>query len=412
MPKINARLLSFFLLSISIECFAQQTELELDPVTITASINPLTLSNTGRNLLVISNERIKHLPINSIDELLRYLPGIEVQARGPMGAQSDFVLRGGTFQQVLVLLDGLRINDPLTGHFNSYLPITPAEIDRIEILKGASSAIYGTEAVGGVIQIISKTFAKNKNAEKKELLQGQMMVGQYGLYNGTHGGFYQKGKTAISGGVLSNNATGQQQRGIKGFFNLNTFSLSIRQQLSQNLNIAFRSSYDQRKFAAQNFYTTFLSDTAKEEVKILWNQLRLDYSKNKNAFNIQAGYKIGEDEYIFNKSSIANLNRSKLFQTLATYTYTVNEKTTITSGAQFQNRTIRSNDRGNHQVNQSALFILVNSQLVKGLFINPAARFDWNERSGFEFVPQMNLSYRILNFQLRGSAGKTIREAD
>src|ERR1044071_3542229 len=100
-----------------------------------------------------------NLPVHSLDELLRYLPGIEVQMRGPMGSQADIVLRGGTFQQVLVILDGLRLNDPNTGHFNSYIPIAPAEIDRIEILKGASYAIYGSEAVGGVISIFSKTFA-------------------------------------------------------------------------------------------------------------------------------------------------------------------------------------------------------------------------------------------------------------
>src|SRR3569833_374875 len=128
---------------------------DLDPVTITASLTPEKISKTGRNLFIIKGEQFYNLPVNSIDELLRYLPGIEVQARGPMGSQSDFVLRGGTFQQVLVILDGVRLNDPNSGHFTSYIPIVPAEIDRIEILKGASSSIYGSEAVGGVIHIIT-----------------------------------------------------------------------------------------------------------------------------------------------------------------------------------------------------------------------------------------------------------------
>ncbi|MCH5690951.1 Plug domain-containing protein [Niabella sp. W65] len=57
-------------------------------------------------------------------------------------------MRGGTYQQVLVILDGLRLNDPNTGHFSAYIPITPAQIDRIEVLKGASAAIYGSDAVG------------------------------------------------------------------------------------------------------------------------------------------------------------------------------------------------------------------------------------------------------------------------
>ena len=126
--------------------FSQEKISELDPVTITTSINPEKASQTGRSLLVIKGERFANLPIHSVDELLRYLPGIEVQARGPMGAQSDIVIRGGTFQQVLILIDGLRLNDPNSGHFGSYYPISPAEIDRIEVLKGASSAVYGSEA--------------------------------------------------------------------------------------------------------------------------------------------------------------------------------------------------------------------------------------------------------------------------
>src|SRR4029078_6745644 len=144
-------------------------------------------------------------PIHSIDELLRYLPGVEVQQRGPFGAQSDFVLRGGTFQQVLVILDGVRLNDPNSGHFTSYIPIAPSEIDRIEILKGASSAIYGSEAVGGVIHVITKTFAKQSASDQKNI-QAQIIGGQYGLFNVNAGAFYKKGKTAIAGGILSNNA--------------------------------------------------------------------------------------------------------------------------------------------------------------------------------------------------------------
>ncbi|MGZ5285618.1 MAG: TonB-dependent receptor, partial [Flavisolibacter sp.] len=82
---------------------------DLDPVTITTSSTPEKTSRSGRNLFVIQGERFNDLPIQSIDELLRYLPGIEMQSRGPMGAQSDIVIRGGTFQQVLVILDGLRL---------------------------------------------------------------------------------------------------------------------------------------------------------------------------------------------------------------------------------------------------------------------------------------------------------------
>ena len=152
---------------ISIKTSSQQ-ETTLDPVTITATLNPSPASKTGRNIVTVTGEMFNKLPVHSLDDLLRYLPGIEVQQRGPAGSQSDIVLRGGTFQQVLVIIDGLRINDPNSGHFTSYIPIAPAEIERIEILKGASSAIYGSEAVGGVINIITKSFAARKNQQIKQ----------------------------------------------------------------------------------------------------------------------------------------------------------------------------------------------------------------------------------------------------
>ena len=140
---------------------------DLDPVTITSTFNPVKASQTGRNLIVIKGERFAQLPVHSLDELLRYVPGIEVQARGPLGSQSDITMRGGTFQQVLVIVDGMRVNDPNTGHFTSYIPIAPSEIERIEVLKGASSTLYGSDAVGGVIHVITKTFSARKDTQKQ-----------------------------------------------------------------------------------------------------------------------------------------------------------------------------------------------------------------------------------------------------
>ena len=166
-----------------------QEEVELNPVTVTATLQPVTVSQTGRNLIIIDGARFQTLPVQSLDELLRYVPGVEVQARGPMGAQSDLVLRGGTFQQVLVVLDGLRLNDPITGHFTSYIPIAPAEIERIEILKGASSALYGSDAVGGVVHIITKTFAAKKSMGNRKSLGATVMGGEWGLVHASAGGY-------------------------------------------------------------------------------------------------------------------------------------------------------------------------------------------------------------------------------
>jgi iron complex outermembrane receptor protein len=397
--------------SVSSKSFAQQKELELDPVTVTATLTPVTASNTGRNILVIRGEQFNKLPVHSIDELLRYLPGLEVQARGPMGSQSDILVRGGTYQQVLVIMDGIRLNDPLTGHFNAYIPISVAEIDRIEVLKGASSAIYGTEAVGAVIQIISKTFnAKQHTAKQK--ISGEVAAGQYGLFSGNAGGFFQKNNTAFSAGIISNHARGQEQRGTRGFFDNSTFSASVKQWLSRQWSLSFRTAYDNRDFAAQNFYTSFSSDTATEKVSSWWNHLKFNYETGKNKFSLDAGYKQTRDFYLFSKSATANENKSKILQALATYDHSFSESTVLTSGIQLQQKSIRSNDRGNHNVDYAGGFIILNWKWLDALHINPAVRFDWNSRAGWDIIPQLNLSYRYKKFQFRASAGKTTRDAD
>ena len=97
----------FFLLGAVVYGKAQENEIELDPITVTSSLQQAKSSKTGRNILVVKGEQFVNTPVHTIDDLLRYVPGVEVQARGPLGAQSDFTIRGGTFQQVLVILDGI-----------------------------------------------------------------------------------------------------------------------------------------------------------------------------------------------------------------------------------------------------------------------------------------------------------------
>lgn len=392
--------------------FAQEKNSELDPVTVTTSINPEKASRTGRDLIVIKGERFANLPVHSVDELLRYLPGIEIQARGPMGSQSDIVIRGGTFQQVLVILDGLRLNDPNSGHFASYFPIAPSEIDHIEILKGAASAIYGSEAVGGVVHIITKTFAAKSSDKKKLNAITQITTGEYDFLNLNVGGFYDNGKTSVAAGLLTNTTSGQAQRGTRGFVHNNTASVSFNHHPSERWEIKLRAAYDSRDFAAQNFYTTFVSDTAKEKVTTKWSQLALVYNGNKNRMSLNVGYKDLHDEYKFNSGLTPNKNNSKLTQALLTDEWRLKEKTAITSGIQYINKTIASNDRGNHEINQAAGFAILNQEIGSYFFVSPALRLDYSDGYGWEFDPQINLSFRKDNLQLRGSAGRTIRDAD
>jgi iron complex outermembrane receptor protein len=118
-----------------------------------------------------------------------------------------------------------------------------------------------------------------------------------------------------------------------------------------------------------------------------------------------------EDNFQFNPASPPNINKSNLVQALALYEHNFGSSY-LTTGVQFQDRSIRSNDRGNHSVKQAAAFAVLQQRIGKALNIAPALRLDWDERSGSEVIPQLNISYKIAAFQLRGSAGKTIRQAD
>jgi iron complex outermembrane receptor protein len=380
----------------------------LDPVTVTAGFSPVQASKTGRNLVVLKGEQFYQLPVNSIDELLRYIPGVEVQARGPMGTQSDIVIRGGTFQQVLVILDGIRLNDPLTGHFSSYIPIAPMEIDHIEVLKGASSAIYGTEAVGGVIHIITKSFAN----QRKTQAIAQASFGEYGLFNVSAGATLATKNGMFAGGIQSNHAEGQPQRGTTGFFDITTASLSYRHDINEKWHVAARTSYDYRDFSAQNFYTTFVSDTARERVKTWWNHVHTGYKGSKWSWWLDAGYKTVDDRFAFNTAGKPNENKSDIFQLQSVADVHLGERSSLVTGVQYLNKGIVSNDRGNHNVWQSGVFAIWKQEVGKYIHLEPAIRFDYNDRGGFELVPQLNASYRRSIYQLRGSVGRTIRDAD
>jgi len=395
-------------------CISQKLiaqEKTLDPVTVSSSLIEKRSSETGRNITIISGETISKLPVHSLDELLKYVPGVEVQSRGPQGTQSDISMRGGTYQQVLVVLDGLRLNDPNTGHFSAYIPITPAQIDRIEVLKGASAAIYGSDAVGGVINIITKTYNASKQQHKK-ILNASVGAGEYHLVNTTIGGFLQSGNLSMDAGLLSNHSTGVPQRGTNGFFHNTTASAGINYRLSEYWNISARTAYDNRDFGAQNFYTTFVSDTASEHVKSWWHQLRLAYSKYKTKITMDAGYKKLDDEFLYNRAATANQNTSKLFQSLLTLQQKLTEQTDLVAGFNFQNKHIASNDRGNHSLNIVAPFVSVSQKIGAYFSVQPSLRAELIGKNSVEFLPQLNASLHLPNLQLRASGGRTIRDAD
>jgi iron complex outermembrane receptor protein len=111
--------------------------------------------SVGRRQVVMSREEIQQLPAQNIQELLTLIPGLGLTRRGARGVQGELNLRGSTFEQTLVLVNGMRVNNPQTGHHHLDLFIPLVAVERIEVLYGPGSAVHGPDAFGGAINIIT-----------------------------------------------------------------------------------------------------------------------------------------------------------------------------------------------------------------------------------------------------------------
>ena len=120
-------------------------------------------SEAFRLITQVSHAEIESLPIQTVADILQYLPGVDVRTRGANGSQADISMRGGTFDQVLVLLNGVSMSDFHTGHYALNVPITPAMIERIEVLQGTSAHLHG--AFSGAINIVTKQTVSNSEAQ-------------------------------------------------------------------------------------------------------------------------------------------------------------------------------------------------------------------------------------------------------
>jgi len=154
----------------------------LDPVIVTGSFIPEHLSRIGQSVSVISRENIEVFPADNISDLLETVSGVDIRQRGAHGVQADVAIRGSSFEQTLILVDGVNVSDSQTGHHNLDLPVNLEDVERIEVLKGPGARMYGQNAMAGVINIITRDFDHSA-------VGGYGKYGDYGYDDfGGHGG--------------------------------------------------------------------------------------------------------------------------------------------------------------------------------------------------------------------------------
>ena len=158
-------------------------ELLLDEVSVTGSRAPLTRSQAARMVTVLERTDIQQAPVQSINDLLKLAVGVDVRQRSPIGAQTDISVRGGTQEQIIVLLNGINICDPQTGHNTLDLPCDLSDIQRIEVLEGPAARIYGTSSLVGAINIVTKEDPSPASPEGEEQLLLRAEGGSHGYAN-------------------------------------------------------------------------------------------------------------------------------------------------------------------------------------------------------------------------------------
>ncbi len=219
-------------------------EQKLEEVIVTSSKGSLTQSQMAQIVTVITRTEIEQAPVQSIQDLLKYISGIDVRQRGPNGVQSDISLRGSTQDQTAILLNGANLCNPQTGHYSFDFPINLSDIERIEIIQGASSLFYGAGAFSGGINIITK-----KQSDSKAYLN--IEGGMHELFNiGTRGSI-QSGSWNHHLSAGYNYSAGYMNNSDYKIFN----TLWQSNWKGNDSGLDFQLGFNDKKYGANIFYS-------------------------------------------------------------------------------------------------------------------------------------------------------------
>ena len=133
----------------------KQAEQKLSPIVVTATRIPQPIADIGTTITVVEDPQIQEQKIDRVEHVLREVPGVQVTQSGSPGSETDVSIRGATASQTLVLIDGVEVNAGATGSFD-LANLTTDNLDRVEILRGAGGSLYGSQAIGGVVNVLSQ----------------------------------------------------------------------------------------------------------------------------------------------------------------------------------------------------------------------------------------------------------------
>jgi len=365
-------------------------------VVVTAAARPVELGSVTRTMTVISRQQIESLPVHSIADVLRLASSIDVRARGVRGVQTDFALRGATFGQMLMLVDGVRLNDAQSGHHNGDIPVPLDLVERIEVLYGPGSSLFGADAVGGTINIVTR-----RESTESAAVEG----GSFGLVAG-------RAQADVTRGVVRESAGVSFDRSHGFMYDRDFKQAILRSRATFGNRTGLSISYLWKEFGANNFY----GGNAPSREWTNQTLLAADHRFGEiSGWSIdgQASYRTHGDRFLFNQLMPAlsdNRHRTHAVLASASGSRPVASRGSLTLGLEGGGDWIRSTNLGDHEMSRISAYAEWRQEVGAGVQLESLLRVDTYDQFGTSWNPSIGAGWWATpSVRLRGSIARAFR---
>lgn len=370
----------------------------LDSVVIQDLRIPGPNARNNRAIQVMEAAEIRALPVTTVPELLAYFAGVDLRQRGPGGVQADLSVDGSSFDQVLVLVNGVKVSDPQTGHHMLNLPISLSSLERVEFLRGPAASQYGVNALAGVINFITRRPDSNQG-EAGIIASGGIGRKEnpdedyYG--GGIRLGLRKKGKsTGHSLDLSADRSTGYRHntayRILQGFY-------QAHWEGNSGHGLFFQAGYQDKDFGANGFYSAPGDRDSRERTRTLLSSLEWTGART-GAWNwtSRVSYRLHDDDYVYvrhNPELYRNQHRSHVI-TAETHSSRALGRGRWGLGGEYRQEILNSTNLGDRHRGNLGVFTNLRQHwgawdLTAGLYQN------YHSQYGGQFFPSLDLGYRF-----------------
>lgn len=396
-------LVSFFISSLIVTAQENKPKIDsLQEVIISSTRIDLPFSKNSRTIQLITAEDMKKAGVTNVADALQQIAGIDIRRRGTNGTQADLYIRGGSFDQTLLLVDGIKVDDAQTGHHTMNLALPIEVIKRIEIIKGPAARIFGQNAFNGAINIITKD------------------VPDTDVSLNVQGGSYNQFNAAVTAGISLDDSshiihysknTSEGYRYNTDYDNQNFVLKSTFNK--KNLPIAMLISLSDRNFGANGFYASPAATNQYEETMASLIGFSTVIKKGNFTWKPRVYWRRNEDEYVFvrnNPSIYRNLHISNKIAAELNGSYSSNIGVTG-FGVETAKVYLSSNNLGDNNRFVSTLFLEHRLELFDNkMDITPGVAVTYFSDFKFFAFPGIDIGYQLLdNLRVYGNLGYTYR---